>query len=104
MFNSNTSLTLDLPVVNAPNITAATTYTIGQFPLLQEDFHDMLVFGALKIYFNSIVKDKSKFQMYDALYAERLQLLEAYAGTKSVNVDLGAEPEQVNPNLFLYAN
>lgn len=103
-FTSDTALVLGLPVVNAPNITAATTYTIGQFPLLHEDFHDMLVFGALKIYFSSIVKDKDKFQEYDALYTERLELLQAYAGTKSVNVDLGATVVQENPNLYLYAN
>lgn len=103
-FNSNTSLTLDLPVVNAPNITNATTYTIGQFPLLSEDFHDMLVYGALKTYFSSTVKDVDKYKEFDALFTERLLLLEAYAGTKQVNVDLGAEPQAVNPNLFLYAS
>lgn len=103
-FTDNTDLILDLPVVNAPNITAATTYTIGQFPLLEEDFHDMLVYGALKTYYSSIVKDTDRFKEFDGLYQERLQLLEAYAGTKSVNVDLESEPQAINPNLFLYAN
>lgn len=103
MFTGETTLVLDLPVVNAPNITAATTYTIGQFPLLQEDFHDMLVYGAAKTYYSSIVKDIDRYKEYDALYSERLELLAAYAGTKSVNVDLGTEPQQTNPNLFIYA-
>lgn len=103
-FTSATALTLALPIINAPNVTTATTYTIGQLPLLSEDFHDMLVYGALKIYFNSIVPDPNKFKEFDALYQERLQLLESYAGTKYVNVDLGDEPQNVNPNLFLYAN
>lgn len=103
-FTSDTTLVLDLPVVNAPNITSATTYTIGQFPLLSEDFHDMLVYGALKTYYSSIVKDVDRYQEFDSLYSERLRLLEAYAGTKSVNVDLGDQPLAVNPNLFLYAN
>lgn len=102
-FNSDTSLTLALPVVNAPNITAATTYTIGQFPLLEEDFHDMLVFSALKTYFTSIVDNKVKHAEFDGLYSTRLLLLEAYAGTKSVNVDLGDQPNPVNPNLFIMA-
>lgn len=102
-FNSDTSLTLGLPVVNAPNITAATTYTIGQFPLLEEDFHDMLVYGSLKTYYTAITEKPDKFKEFDSMYAERLQLLEAYAGTKSVNVDLGDQPQAVNPNLFLYA-
>lgn len=102
-FNSDTSLTLALPIVNAPNITSATTYTIGQMPILSEDFHDMLVYGALKTYFASIVKDTDKFKEFDGLYQERMLRLEDYAGTKSVNVDLGVEPQMVNPNLFLYA-
>lgn len=103
-FNSNTSLTLANPVVNAPNITNATTYTIGQFPILSEDFHDMLVHGALKIYFSSIMENTNKFKEFDALYKERLELLEAYAGTKSINVDLGGPVMQQNPNLYSYPN
>ncbi len=100
---SDTALTLSLPVINAPKIITGSTYTIGQLPLLQEDFHDMLVYGALKIYFSSIVPDSDKFMEYDALYQERLQLLEAYAGTKNTNVDLGVAPQAANPNLFIYA-
>lgn len=101
-FNSDTSLTIYTPLQNAPSTTAA-SYTIGQLPLLQEDFHDMLVYGALKTYFSAIVKDTDQFKQYDALYAERLDLLEAYAGTKSVNVDLGSQPVPNNPNLFIFA-
>ncbi len=102
-FNSNTSLTLALPVVNAPNITAATTYTIGQIPLLHEDFHDMLVYGALKVYYSSIVDNAEKLKEFTGLYNERLELLKDYGGTKAVNVDLEAEPQQINPNLFIYS-
>lgn len=102
-FNSSTSLTLALPVVNAPNITTATTYTIGQMPVLQEDFHDMIVYSALRIYFSSIVKDEAKFKEFDALYKEGLELLKDYAGTKQVNVDLEDTPNQINPNLFIYS-
>ncbi len=103
-FNSTTSLTLANPVINAPNITASTDYVIGQLPLLSEDFHDMLVYGALKTYFTSIVKDTDSFKKYETLYNERLVLLEDYAGTKSVDVDLGDVPQQVNPNLFYFSN
>lgn len=102
-FTSDTAVTLVTPLVNLPVATGA-TYTIGQFPLLSEDFHDMLVHGALKIYYNSINKQPEQFKMYDALYKERLELLSEYAGTRQVNVDLGATPNPVNPNLFIYAN
>lgn len=102
-FQSDTALTLVQPIQNAPSSTA-TAYTIGQLPLLEEDFHDMLVYGALKIYFSSIVKDETLYGQYNGLEAERLTMLEDYAGTKSVNVDLGAQPIPNNPNLFIYAN
>lgn len=103
-FNSDTSLTLGLPLIAVPAIGSGVNYTIGQFPLLQEDFHDMLVYGFCKTYYSSIVKDTERYKEFDALYEERERLLQAYAGTKSVNVDLGAQPPMVNPNLFNYAN
>ena len=101
-FTSATAAVLNLPLVNVNELTSA-TYTIGQFPLLQEDFHDMLVYGALVVYYTSIVKDKDQFALYKRLYDEKLELLEAYAGTKSVNVDLGSQPIPSNPNLYLFA-
>lgn len=100
-FQSDTALTLVQPLQNVPSATAA-NYVIGQLPLLQEDFHDMLVYGALMVYHTSIVKDKDKFEMYENLYNTSLDLLKDYAGTKSVNVDLGAQPIPNNPNLFIF--
>ena len=102
-FQSATSLTLINPVINAPSITTSTTFTIGQIPLLQEDFHDMLVYGALMIYFSSIVKDKELFSQFKEEYDNRLVLLSEYAGTKTtMSVDLGEDPPTINPNLFVY--
>lgn len=102
-FNSDTSLTLALPVINAPSITTSTTYTIGQMPFLHEDFHDMLVHGGLKIYFSSIVPDADRKAEFSELEKERIEMLSDYAGTKQVNVDLGGDIIQSNPNLFPYA-
>lgn len=101
-FTSDSALTLNLPVVNSP-VTSGASYTIGQFPLLSEDFQDLLVYSSLCIYYSSIVKDADKFKMYDALTKAREELMEGYLSNKSVNVDLGAQPIQANPNLFLYA-
>ncbi len=98
-FTSDTDILLASPIQNAPSATAS-AYIIGQLPLLQEDFHDMLVYGALQTYYSSIVSNDSAFKKYSTLYAERLTLLEDYAGTKSVNVDLGTQPVPFNPNLF----
>lgn len=101
-FQSDTALTLSQPIQNAPSATAS-SYVIGQLPLLQEDFHDMLVFGSLKVYYSSIVESEKKYKQYAAEYQTRLDLLESYGGTKSVNVDLGSQPIPNNPNLFIYA-
>ena len=102
-FTSDTALLLTSPIQTAPSATAS-AYVIGQLPALEEDFHDMLVFGALMIYFSSIKQDKQAYQQYADLYKQRLDLLEAYAGTKSVNVDLGDQPIQSNPNLYYFGN
>lgn len=102
-FQSDTALTLVNPIVNAPSMASGAAYTIGQFPSLSEDFHDMLPYGALMTYFSSIRPDQAQFKQFEMLYSTRLSLLEDYAGTKSVNVDLGTQPNQVNPNLFIYS-
>lgn len=98
-FNSDTTLTLSLPIINAPNIASA-TYSIAQLPILNEDFHDMLVYDSLRTYFSSIVENETKYKLFHGLYEERLSLLENYAGSKSVNVDLQTTPLMTNPNLF----
>ena len=101
-FTSDTTLVLSQPLQLAPSATAA-LYTIGQLPLLQEDFHDMLTYGALMIYHSSIKKDQNKFEMYKDMYTKRETMLDSYAGTKSVNVDLGNQTIGSNPNLYIFA-
>lgn len=103
-FNTDTTLTLVLPAGISTTTGTTPTYTIGQMPLLHEDFEDAIIYGALRIYFASIVPDKNKYASFDAEYKMRLTLMEDYLGTKSVNVDLGAQPRMSNPNLYPYAN
>lgn len=101
-FTSDSALLLNLPIVNAPVVTGA-SYTIGQFPLLTEDFQDLLVYSSLAIYYSSVSKDKDKYEMYKEEVEKREKLMDAYLANKSVNVDLGAQVMQQNPNLYLYA-
>lgn len=75
-------------------------FTIGQMPLLLEDFQDMLVYGALTVYFSSIVDDDGKYKKFKAIYDEKLKLLNEYAGQKTVHVNLGRKANYLNPNLF----
>jgi hypothetical protein len=101
-FQSDTALTLALPVVNAPNITGSSTYTIGQMPLLQEDFHDTIIYGILMSYYTTIGKDPDRFKIFKDMYETRLLLMEDYLGTKSIQVDLEDTVPLLNPNLMPY--
>lgn len=102
-FNSDTSLTLATPMQNQSSSAAGATYSIGVLPILQEDFHDMLVDGSLVRYFSTIVKNKEAWENHKDSYNLRLGLLEDYAGTKQVSIDLEAEPVLSNPNNYPFA-
>lgn len=97
-FTSDTALTLLKPVVNAP--ATGGTLLIGQYPLLSPDFHDTIVYGALRTYFATIGKDTDKSAYFSQIYQEKLQQMEFYLSTKQVNVDLSQTVQTLNPNLF----
>lgn len=100
-FNSDTSLTLALPIINAPSFTtAAHGYSIGQYPVLFEDFHDMLAYSSLMTYFTSIVENENKFKMFSSMVADKEKLMEGMLGSKSINVDLQSTPLALNPNNY----
>lgn len=100
-FTSDTALQLVSPIIDAPSsTTAANGYSIGQLPFLSEDFQDMIVYGALKVYYSSIVPDDSRYKEYGDLFDRRLQQLAEYAGQKQVNYDLGEDVQLLNPNLY----
>ena len=97
---SATALTLS-NVYPAPNSgSGALSYTIGQMPLILEDFHDLLVYRPLWLYFSSINKDTQKAAEFKALYEDGERRLSEYSGTKTVNVNLGRRINLLNPNLF----
>lgn len=81
-------------------ITSSTTYTIGQMPLINEDFHDLLVYRPLMIYFSSINKDIDKANQFGELYKDGEERLMKYCGTNTTNVNLGRRARQSNPNLY----
>lgn len=95
---SNTSITLFAPYQGA-TVTAG-TYTIGQMPIIMEDFHDMLVYKALVFYFSSIVDNQQKAKQYQAQYDLKLAMLDRYAGSTSIDVNLRKRPLSRNPNLY----
>lgn len=99
--NSTTDIQLYQPYQgNAITGATASTYTIGQMPILSEDFHDLLVYRPLWLYFSSINKDETKADQFKTLYKEGETRLAEYSGSNTVDVNLGRRPQTLNPNLF----
>lgn len=97
--DSTTSLTLAQPYYGTVAVSGG-TYTLGQMPILMEDFHDMPVYRALMTYFSTIVDNPKKYAEFKDMYDRKLELLEEYAGSKSIDVNLGRRPLSRNPNLY----
>lgn len=95
---SNTSLTLVNPY-QGETATGA-SYTIGQMPLLLEDFQDIPVYKPLIIYFSTIQPNEAKAAEFKQLRKEGIDKLDEYCGTKSLNVNLGRTRVGPNPNLY----
>lgn len=97
---SATSLTLSNIYPTTQATQSGVNYTIGQMPLILEDFHDLLVYRPLMLYFSSIQKDIDKAEQFKALYMDGEERLAEYSGTKSVTVNLSQRINPMNPNLF----
>ncbi len=95
---STSALTLYQPYQGTTLTGAA--YTIGQMPLLAEDFQDLLVYRPLMIYFSSINKDTDKAEQFKSLYEEKLAQLQAYSGSNTTSINLGRRVINSNPNLY----
>ena len=95
---SATSLTLVNPYQG--ETCSGASYTIGQMPLLLEDFHDVIVYSPLIKYFSTINKDETKLSEFKQLRSEAIEMMDKYVGTKSLNVNLAKPRVGENPNLY----
>lgn len=96
--DSATQLTL-LNNYDGANSTTV-SYTIGQMPLLLEDFHDLPAYRALMIYFSTINKNPVAAKQFTDLYNAGIEQLDTYAGSKALQVDLSMQAQVLNPNIF----
>ena len=96
--NSATSLTLLNNYQGASS--SSVSYTIGQMPLLLEDFHDLPAYRALYIYFSSINKVPESAQEFKRLYDEGISSMDDYVGSKALQVNLRGSIKTINPNVF----
>lgn len=80
---------------------AGATYTIGEAPVLPEDYQDLPVYRACSIYFTTRVPDPARADLFQKLYDEGAAKLDAEFGSKSSSVAITpADTEVVNPNLY----
>lgn len=99
--NSTTDIELYQPYQgNAITGATASTYSIGQMPILSEDFQDLLVYRPLWLYYSSINPDAKKAEQFKDLYKEGEIRLAEYSGSNTMDVNLGRRPQTLNPNLF----
>lgn len=101
--SSTTGITLYQPY-QGTTITNAPGFIIGQMPLIAEDFQDMILWKDLQEYFMTIVDNSKKAQQFLELYEQKLQLLQEYSGSNTVNVNLSPKGRAQNPNIFPYNN
>jgi len=98
--DSETSLTLVQPYQGISTTNAP--YSIGQMPIILEDFHDLIVYRPLTIYFSTIQPNPSKQAEFQSKYNDGIESMDNYVGEKVLNVNLSLNPQPINPNLFIY--
>lgn len=97
---SATVLVLENPYTGA-TVTGA-NFTIGQMPILAEDYQDLALYRSLWIYFTSIVPDRNRAALYEDLYNKGYEMLETEYGQKVTSPVLTDTDAPVyNPNLFV---
>lgn len=80
---------------------SAGSFTIGDVPILPEDYQDIPLYWALKTYYTSIVPNVNQAKLYDTLYKERFQFLEdKYSSKDYTPVLTDTNTPVYNPNLF----
>jgi len=98
---SSTQIVL-LNQYTGPAASGASSYIIGETPLLPEDYQDLALFRPLWIYFTSIVPDQSRATIYKDLYENGYNMLVSEFGQKSTSPVLTDMDAPIyNPNLFV---
>lgn len=94
-----TTLELKNPYTGATVIGG--NFTIGDVPILPEDYQDLPLYRALRLYYTTRVLDEIKATNYKGMYDEGYALLDAKYGSKTISPVLtDTESPVFNPNLF----
>lgn len=77
-------------------------FTIGEVPILPEDYQDLPLYRMGYIYYTTRFPDATKAQLYEKLWNDGVKALDDEFGSKTVSVILQDTDQQiVNPNLFV---
>lgn len=80
---------------------AGASYTIGEVPILPEDYQDLALYRSLWIYYTSIVPNPNQAKGYLELFEAGKEILDYEFGNKTTNPVLTPPNAPVfNPNLF----
>lgn len=78
------------------------SFTIGQVPLLMEDYQDLPLYRMAYLYYTTRLPNADRATLYKNLYDEGVKRLEEEFANKSQNVVLTNQDQPlVNPNLFV---
>lgn len=84
------------------SITAGTSFTIGQVPILIEDYQDLPLYRMGYLYYTTRYPDPGKAQLYLGLWTDGVKRLDDEFSNKGKNIVLSNQDQPlVNPNLFL---
>jgi hypothetical protein len=99
---SGTAATLARPYGGLAIAAGTAACTIGQIPLLPEDFHDLPVFSAASIYWG-LHGNAEKASYFEGVHQKKLKELDDYANqsTDMVIKEGLCEEQLINPNLLI---
>ena len=81
---------------------AGANFTIGQVPILPEDYQDLPLYRMALIYYTTRFPDPVRAQLYQKLYDDGEAKLNDEFGSKTSSVEIqDVNAEIVNPNLFV---
>lgn len=83
------------------NSTAGASFTIGQVPILPEDYQDLPLYRMGLIYYTTRFPDATRAQLYQGLWDTGEEKLNEEFGSKTTNVAItDVDIDLINPNLY----
>ena len=99
--NNGTEAYLGMPYTG-PQVTASSNFTIGQVPLLMEDYQDLPLYRAAEVYYTSRMFNPTQAAFYKEKWDTGFAFLNEMFANKGTNVAISnLDQPMVNPNLFV---